>query len=173
MPTFKILTLIYGCLLFIVDRVSSGNVLSSDSILSPPNVFKHLLHREKRQGGGGIIPFRPLFVYRQQQKEQQEKWKEIEARKKVQQQLLQYQQYETIKQNQQYKQNRPSPTTYSTYSEQPTQYSAYNYPSSQYVSYYPSNYPRYEYETDPVYQKQPSSNYYQDYYDGYEYSSYF
>lgn len=45
-------------------------------------------HRIKRDGG--VIPFRPLFVYRQQQKEKQAKWKLQEAQK-LQHQLLQQQ----------------------------------------------------------------------------------
>ncbi|XP_037046965.1 uncharacterized protein LOC119081832 [Bradysia coprophila] len=48
---------------------------------------KTVNHRIKRDGG--IIAFRPLFVYRQQQKEKQAKWK-LEEEQKLQKQLQQY-----------------------------------------------------------------------------------
>lgn len=180
---FEVLTLIYCCYGSFVSGGRPGeNAFSLDSIISLPYETDKLLHREKRQGGGGIIPFRPLFVYRQQQREQQEKWKEIEARKKLKQQLVQYDQYQdTVKQQQQLFQSppdtvkqqqqlyqKPLPTRYTP----TTQYSSYNnYPSSQYSSYsYPSYYA--QYVKDLAYQKE-LSNYYQDYYDGYEYSSYY
>lgn len=53
----------------------------------PSNDAETLHHRFKRGGGGGLIPFRPLFVYRQQQKEKQAKWKLEEAQKLAQSQL--------------------------------------------------------------------------------------
>ncbi len=162
--TFEILTLFTCCFgSNIIIGTTGEEGLSLDPVTK-------LLIRQKRQGGGGIIPFRPLFVYRQQQREQQEKWKEIEARKKLKQQWVQYQQYEdSIKQNQQF--YRPSTASIS-YSKPISQFSSYNYPYSYYDTY-PASSGRYEYDKEPVYQKEPSSNYYQNYYDGYDYYSQF
>lgn len=157
---------------FVSGDRSSDSAFSLVAHVTLPHETETLLHRDKRQGGGGIIPFRPLFVYRQQQREQQEKWREIEAKKKLKQQsLVQYEQYQDTvnKHQQQLYQSRP-PTQHSSYSNPVTSsYSYYNYPSVQYSSYgYPSYYGRYG--DDSTYQNLPSSsNYYQDYYDGYEY----
>lgn len=56
--------------------------------LKPPsNEAEIVNHRVKR--GGQAIPFRPLFVYRQQQKEKQARWKLLEAQKQLKLQNLQ------------------------------------------------------------------------------------
>lgn len=114
-----------------------------------------LLKRDKRQGGGGIIPFRPLFVYRQQQREMQERWKEIEARKKLRQQSIYYQSYP------QTSYRRPSTTSSIEYKYPSTRYSSHNYPSLEYENYYPSYYGSYgRYDQD--------RNYYPYYYNEYD-----
>ncbi|KAJ6638516.1 hypothetical protein Bhyg_11252 [Pseudolycoriella hygida] len=158
---------------FIMCGAYDETILSLSKMLGLPHGTENdiILHREKRQGGGGIIPFRPLFVYRQQQKEQQERWKQEEAKKKQKQQFLEYQQnLEAIKQSQRY-QSRPV-AQYNSYSYPTTQYSSYyNYPSSYYASYsYPSYYE--QYQSYPVIRRRPTSNYYQGYYDGYEYTDF-
>ncbi|XP_037027560.1 uncharacterized protein LOC119068177 [Bradysia coprophila] len=164
---FDVLTLsccFYG--LLTVNRASGDNVIDQ-TISLPFDMTTNSLNRVKRQGGGGFIPFRPLFVYRQQQRERQERWKEIEAKKKLKEQ---YQQYEdSIKQSQLYSSHRPSTTGISYSGPATTQYTSYNkYPYTRYPSYSPSYYNQYQYEKDPYsnyYQK-----YYQNYYDGFDYS---
>lgn len=128
------------------------------TIANSPHETTSFIHRDKRQGGGGIIPFRPLFVYRQQQREMQEKWKEIEARKKLRhEQELQYQQYQayldTIRSPQQSYQSHP-PTLVS--SNHGAQHSSFHYPTKEYISYPPSY---------PTYLSDQSSSYYTSEYD--------
>lgn len=177
--SFEVLILVSYCYgQSSTSDASSDNALNVQSWATLPHETEKLLHRQKRQGGGGIIPFRPLFVYRQQQREMQEKWKEIEERKKLRQQQLQYQQYEQYQESIKPQQPVYRPITqYEQYHEnikpqQPpyrptTHYSSYNYPSTRYKTYtYPSYYSRDKY---PTYQSYPSY-YDSEYYDGYEYS---
>lgn len=149
----------YG--LLAVVHVSGENVIHINSEAN------HLLNRVKRQGGGGFIPFRPLFVYRQQQRERQERWKEIEAKKKLREQ---YEQYEAaIKENQLYSSHRPAAPVIPYKRPAIPQYSSYSnyyYPYNRYTSYSPTYYSQYEQDPYSNYYQ----NYYQNYYDGYDYS---
>lgn len=161
-----------------VLTASDENTLTVEPRISLPHDAdgtNQPVNREKRQGGGGFIPFRPLFVYRQQQREMQERWKEIEARKKLREQQQLYPQ--TIQSPQFYQSNNsprpPSSSTSSiTYnyptayqqSYQPSPYSAY---SAYLASYYKKYYPSWYYST---YYPSYSSSYYPSYYDGYDYS---
>lgn len=149
------------------DFLSGKNELTMT--INLPHETKMILHRVKRQGGGGIIPFRPLFVYRQQQKEMQEKWKEIEERKRLQKEhLLQYQQYQ-----QYYEATKPSIPTIplpikpqQSYQSLPTaQYNPnYNPTTHDNSNYYPatatyskpSHYPSYHYISNYYY---PTTDY--------------
>lgn len=181
----------YGQYAFVDDFLSGKNELT----INLPHKTKTNLHRVKRQGGGGIIPFRPLFVYRQQQKEMQEKWKEIEEKKRLQKEhLLQYQQYQQyqeairpsipipVKPQQPYQShstaqyNAPNynPTTHYNSNYYPaTYYNPSYYPTYHHSSnyYYPTtDYNSYSSHSYPSkYYSDSSSDYYlSDYYDGYD-----
>lgn len=103
-------------------------------------------HRVKRDSG--IIAFRPLFVYRAQQKEKQARWKLIEAQKLVQQQQLQNHQYSID-----YHSTHPSNPTKSEYDYKlhPVQ------PNYQTMPWPYQNYPFYQ--LNQKYQDQPSNSY--------------
>lgn len=144
---FAIFVIARGC----CGQYSTGNFEPDQNIISTitlPHGAKTILSRAKRGGGGGgFIPFRPLFIYRQQQKKKQEKWKEIEARKKVEQDhLLQYQQYQGA---------IHAPIELPSY--HPTSRYSSIYPSTDYSSYYGRN----NFEKYPTYYSDAFS-YYQD-----------
>lgn len=124
---------------------------------------KTVNHRIKRDSG--IIPFRPLFVYRQQQKEKQAKWKLQEAQK-LHQQLLQQQllQQHIQLQNQQnsivdYYAKYPLNTAKLDYTNRPTypvypNYqtdSAYQTNAVNQLNQYYQNYPQNAYGTYPTF----------------------
>lgn len=105
-------------------------------------------HRVKRDGGA--IPFRPLFVYRQQQKEKQAKWK-LEAEQKLAKQQYDLQNFQNsiavyskppLNPTKSYYDYRPVFTTYQITPQyqaspvyQPYQSNLQAYPSNSYQIY--------------------------------------
>lgn len=110
--------------------------------------------RSKRDGG--TIPFRPLFVYRQQQKEKQARWKLLEAQKLLKQEQLNRQSETSNQQNYVSSHSelslKPLKLNYS-YREVPA-YSIYQTTAHQrnptYQQYF-QNYPVNTFETYPTY----------------------
>lgn len=70
------------------DRSESKTSGYKQILFNPPTnryETETLNHRFKREG---FIPFRPLFVYRQQQIKKQARWKWLEAQKLLKKQLI-------------------------------------------------------------------------------------
>lgn len=102
----------------------------------------------------GIIPFRPLFVYRQQQKELQAKWKLIEALKQQKKQAQLKLQLEAQNQQNIVYHSNPKLTGIPKKLESTYRHST-EYPFYQATSTYQTNQKYQNYQEYPIYQTYP------------------